>query len=215
MFLTSVLVAPGGRLIVSGDADATAANILAHESVYLMGATGFILNIAFYVIVTALFYQLFKPAGRTLSLTAAFFSIVGCATQAAACVFYVAPAILLNGDKYLGVFQPPQLHAFVMLSIRLYTGGYFIGLAFFGFYCLLIGLLILRSTFMPKAIGVLMIIAGLGWLTFNAPIVASHWYPRILLPGAIGELSLTLWLLVKGVDEKRWLEQAAAKAAMP
>lgn len=214
VFVTGALAVPSGRLIVPGDADATSTNILAHEALYLSGATGYIVNIACYIVVTALFYQLFKPASRTLSLTAAFFSLMGCATQAVACAFYIAPVIFLGGDKYVGAFDPAQLHAFALLSIKLFSIGYDIGLAFFGFYCLLIGWLILRSTFVPRTIGVLMIFAGLGWLTFNAPVAASHLQPYIALPGFIGELSLTLWLLIKGVDEPRWLEQAAAKRDM-
>jgi len=213
VFLTGALAAPGGRLIVPGDADATATNILSHETLYLSGATGYILNVACYVVVTALFFQLFKPAGRTLSLTAAFFSLVGCATQAVSCAFYIAPLIFLGGDRYLSTFSPAQLHAFALVSIKLFSAGYDVGLAFFGFYCLLIGWLIVRSTFVPRAIGVLMIFAGLGWLAFNAPVAASHLQPYIVLPGLIGELSLTLWLLLKGVDEPRWLAQAASKGA--
>jgi len=211
VFVTGALAAPSGRLIVAGDTEATAVSITSHEALYLSGATGYILNVACYIVVTALFYQLFKPAGRTLSLTAAFFSLVGCATQAVTCVFYIAPVIFLSGDKYLSVFDPAQLHAFALSSLKLFSTGYDVGLAFFGFYCLLIGWLILRSTFMPKAIGVLMVIAGLGWLTFNAPVAASHLQPYIVLPGFVGELSLTLWLLVKGIDEQRWLAQAATK----
>ena len=211
VFVTGALAAPSGRLIVAGDADATAVSITSHEALYLSGATGYILNVACYIVVTALFYQLFKPAGRTLSLTAAFFSLVGCATQAVTCVFYIAPVIFLSGDKYLSAFDPAQVHAFALLSLKLFSTGYDVGLAFFGFYCLLIGWLILRSTFMPKAIGVLMVIAGVGWLTFNAPVAASHLQPYIVLPGFVGELSLTLWLLIKGIDEQRWLTQAATK----
>ena len=211
VFVTAVLSLPSTRLVTPDDADATATNILAHEAIWLSGVTYTILNIACYVVVTALFYQLFKPASRTLSLTAAFFSLVGCATQAAACAFKVAPVTLLGGDKYLSAFDPAQLHALTLLSLKLFSDGYFIGFAFFGFYCLLIGWLILRSTFMPRAIGVLMILAGLGWLTFSMPGVVSHLQPYIVMPGFIGELSLTLWLLLKDIDEPRWLEQAASK----
>jgi len=213
VFVTGALAAPSGRLIVPGDANATAMSILTHESLYLSGATCYILNVACYVVVTALFYQIFNKASRSLSLTAAFFSLMGCATQAATFAFYIAPVIFLGDNAYLSAFDPTQLHSFAMMSLRVFADGYDVGLAFFGFYCLLIGWLILRSTFMPRAIGILMVIAGLGWLTFNAPVFASHLQPYIFLPGFVGELSLTLWLLIKGIDEPRLLAQAASKAS--
>jgi hypothetical protein len=74
-------------------------------------------------------------------------------------------------------------------------------LVFFGFYCLLIGYLIFRSTFLPRILGVLMAFGGLGWLTFLSPPLASHLSPCIFAPGILGEGSLTLWLLVIGVNE--------------
>jgi hypothetical protein len=77
-------------------------------------------------------------------------------------------------------------------------------LVFFGFYCLLIGYLIFRSTFLPKALGVLMAFASLGWLTFLSPPLAKALYPYNLAPGLIGEGSLTLWLLAVGVDVPKW-----------
>lgn len=82
-------------------------------------------------------------------------------------------------------------------------------LALFGVYCLLIGYLVFRSTFLPRFLGVLMAIGGLGWLTFISPQLAASLAPYNFAPGIIGEGALTLWLLVMGVDEKRWKEQAA------
>jgi hypothetical protein len=86
-------------------------------------------------------------------------------------------------------------------------------LVFFGFYCLLIGYLIFRSTFLPGILGALMAFAGLGWLTFLSASVASRLHPYNLVPGFIGEGALTVWLLLKGVDEQRWREQASTAAA--
>jgi len=82
-------------------------------------------------------------------------------------------------------------------------------LVFFGFYCLLIASLIFRSTFLPRGLAALMAFAGLGWLTFLLPSLASRLYPYVLAPGLVGEGALTLWLLVKGVDAERWNEQAS------
>lgn len=77
-------------------------------------------------------------------------------------------------------------------------------LVFFGFYCLLIGYLIFRSTFLPRSLGLLMAFGGIGWLTFLSPSLASHLFPYNMAPGLLGEGSLTLWLLVAGVNVQRW-----------
>ena len=81
-------------------------------------------------------------------------------------------------------------------------------LVFFGFYCLLIGFLILRSKFVPRILGALMMLGGLGWLTFVSPSLARFLSPFNMVPGIVGEGLLTLWLLVMGVNTPRWIEQA-------
>jgi hypothetical protein len=131
-----------------------------------------------YVAVTLLFYDIFKPVNRNLSLLAAFFSFMGLAWGALA-MFHLDPFHMSN-------------------------------LVFFGFYCLLIGYLILRSTFLPRILGALMAIAGLGWLTYLSPPLANYLSPYNLAPGILGEGALTLWLFVVGVNEQRWKEQASA-----
>ena len=83
-------------------------------------------------------------------------------------------------------------------------------LVFFGCYCLVIGYLTLRSTFLPRILGALMMFAGFGWLTFLSVPLASHLSPYNLVPGLVGEGSLTLWLLVIGVNAPRWTAQAGA-----
>lgn len=86
-------------------------------------------------------------------------------------------------------------------------------LVFFGLQCFLVGCLIFNSTFLPRVLGVLMIFAGLGWLTFLSPPLAKSLSPYIMVPGMLGEGSTILWLLVKAVDEGRWKEQAGTAAA--
>jgi len=85
-----------------------------------------------------------------------------------------------------------------------------IGLISLGFYCLLVGYLIFRSTFLPRILGALMAIAGLAWLLSLSPPIAGHMAPYIFVPGILGELSLTLWLIIMGVNAQRWNEQASA-----
>jgi hypothetical protein len=105
-----------------------------------------------------------------------------------------------------------QLQALAFLSCKLGGSAYNIGLVFFGFYCLLIGYLIFGSAFLPRILGALMGFAGLSWLTFPAPPLAKYLSPYISTPGVLGEGSLTLWLLVMGVNVQRWKEQASVAA---
>jgi len=197
-------------IVVDGDAAATATNILAHPSLFRLGLATGLTATACYIAVTALFYGLFKPVNRSLSLLAAFFSLVGCAILAFASLFQLAPLVVLGGSPYLSVFKVEQLRALALMFLELNTQANNICVVFFGFYCLLIGYLIFRSAFLPRILGVLMAFAGLGWLTFLYPPLANHLSPYNLVLGFLAELLLMLWLLVKGVDVQRWKEQASA-----
>ncbi len=202
------LVARSG-IVVKGDAAATAANLLLHETAFRWGVAGDLLSIVSYVVVTALFYELFKPVNTSVALTAAFFSLVGCATQAFACVFELAPFVLLGGDAYSNVFQADQLQALAHMSLKFYGPAYKIGLVFFGLYNLLNGYLILKSIFLPRFLGVFMVIAGLPFVIFLTPI-GKDLSPFAVAPAAVGEGLLLVWLLAKGVNEERWKQQASA-----
>jgi|CZKK01.1.fsa_nt_gi hypothetical protein len=210
-FLTAVLGEFFLRgLVVDGDAAATAANILAHQPLFRLGlATGLIAT-AGYIAVTALFYDMLKPVNRSLSLLAAFFSLVGCAILAFASLFQLAPLIVLGGSQYLSVFKVEQLRALALMFLELNTQANSICVVFFGIYCLLIGYLIFKSAFLPRILGALMALAGLGWLTFLYPPLANHLSPYNLVLGFLAELSFCLWLLVMGVNVQRWKEQASA-----
>jgi len=197
-------------IVVSGDAATTANNIQAHESLFRVGFAINLIATALYITVTALFYQLFKPVSRILALLAAFFSLVGCAIQALGYVCYLAPFTLLGGAQYLNVFKVEQLQALVLTFLKLRSQAEQIGLVFFGFFDFLIGCLILRSTFLPRFLGVLMALAGLGWMLFLSPPLANNLARYILPLGFVAEFLLMLWLLVKGVNVERWQEQASA-----
>jgi hypothetical protein len=198
-----------GGLVVRGDAAATANNILAHEQLFRLGFAAELIGISGYIAVTALFYGLFKPVNRSLSLLAAFFSLMGCATQAIISLLHLAPLALLGGAQYLSVFTLGQLQALALLSLKLYGQGFNIGLIFFGFYCVLIGYLIFRSTFLPRILGLGMALAGLPYLAFLYPPLANSLPSYVLVLPGLGEGSLVLWLFVMGVNDERWQEQAS------
>jgi hypothetical protein len=203
-----VQIARGG-LIVSGDAAATATNVVAHPASLQLAYIGDLLVVVAYLVVTALFYELFKPVNGTVALLATFLSLAGCTIQGSACLFELAPTVVLGGAQYLHVFSAEQLQALAYLFLKLYSQVYSIALVFFAFYGLLIGYLVFVSTFLPRFLGVLLMIAGLAWLTFlSPPLGAKYLYPYILATD-IGEGSLILWLLVAGVNAERWKERAA------
>jgi len=198
------------RLVVSDNAAATATNIMAHESLFRLGFAADIIAFASYIALTALLYELFRPVNRSLSLVAAFFSLVAAVVQAMSSLFHLAPPLLLGGAPYLRVFTVEQLQALALVFLRLRAAAYHnIGLVFFGLYCLLVGILILRSTFLPRILGVLMVLAGLSHVPFLSPPLARSLQPYILVFPAVGQISLTLWLLVMGVNVQRWKEQAS------
>ena len=198
------------RLVVSDNAAATATNILAHESLFQLGFALDILAFASYVALTALLYELFKPVHRSLSLVAAFFSLVASVVQAISSLFHLAPLVVLGHSRYLNVFTVEQLQALALVFLKLRAAAYHnIGLVFFGLYLLLVGILILRSTFLPRILGVLMALAGLSYVLFLSPPLVRSLQPYILIFPAIGQISLTLWLLVMGVNAQRWKLQAS------
>jgi hypothetical protein len=210
-FLTSIYpLIVSGNLVVSGDAAATAANLLANETLFRSATAMLLISTAFYVGATLFIYEVLKPVNRSLSLLAAFFSLVGCAVGALSCLFDFVPFVLLKDAPYLSAFTTEQLQALTMAFLKVRAQANDIGLVFFGLHCLGVGYLILRSTFLPRVIGALMVVAGLGWLTFLSPPHANSLAPFNMMPGAIGELSLTLWLIVKGVNAQRWNEQSSA-----
>jgi hypothetical protein len=201
------------RLVVSDNAVATATNIMAHESLWWWGFAGDIIAFASYIALTALLYELFKPVNRSLSLVAAFFSLVASVVQAISSLFHLAPLVLLGNAPYLRAFTAEQLQALALVFLRLRAAAYHnIGLVFFGLYLLLIGILILRSTFLPRVLGGLMVLAGLSYVLFLSPALAWSLQPYILVFPGVGQISLCLWLLVRGVNVQRWNEQASAAA---
>ena len=188
----------GGGLVAAGDAASTASSISAHITQFRFAFLADLVMTASYVAVTACFYELFKSASRSLSLVAACLSLVGCAVLASSLLFYLATLFVLGDTAYLSAFTSDQVQAIAMLSIKFKAYAYIVALTFFGFYCLLIGLLIFKSRIIPKFIGVLMTIAGLAWLTYAWPPLAASLSPYTGLPGLIGEGTLALWLLIRG-----------------
>jgi hypothetical protein len=204
-----------GALVVRDDAAATATNILAHESLYRFGLAADLAMLACYITVTLFFYGLFKPVGRSISLLAAFFSLVGIAVLAVNSLNHLAPLVFLKGGDYLAAFETNQLQALVLMSLRMHARGYSIAGVFFGGYMLLLGYLIFRSGFLPRILGALMAFGGLSFLlnsfaVFLLPALVAR-LPDIGMLGGIAELALTLWLMTMGVNAPKWEEKASVR----
>lgn len=204
----------GALLIVVNDAAATAANILAKESLFRLGFTADLVSGLSYLGVTVFIYYVLKPVSRSLSLMAAFFGLAGVAIGGASWVIRLTPLLFLHSEQYLTAFTTGQLQALSLTALKLQLQVFPIGMVFFGIQCISIGYLVARSTFLPQILGVLLAIGGTGYViasfaNFLAPSFGPHLVPFMMPVALIGEGSLGLWLLVKGVNVQRWEEQAS------
>jgi hypothetical protein len=202
-------------MIAPGDASTTAVNILKHELVYRLGFVAGLIPVLCNVPLALIFYDLFKVVNKSISALVAFFTLVATAIEAVNLLNYFIPLILLNDSNYVSAFKAQQLQAFAYMSLVLHAIGFNLALVFFAFYDLLIGYLIFKSTFLPRIVGVLMVIGGLCYLansfaTFLSPGFAAHLVPYIQLPSGVAELSLCLWLLIAGVNVPSWKQAAGA-----
>jgi Domain of unknown function (DUF4386) len=198
---------------VSGDASATAANILKNELLYRLGFVAAIILLCCNVPLALLFYDLFKVVNRSLSALVALFTLVATAIETANLFNFFAPLILLGGGQKVTTFNVEQLQSLAYVFLELQAVGFNVALVFFAFYDLSMGYLVFTSTFLPRGLGFLMAIGGLCYLTnsfanFLSPGFAILLVPYIQVPSGLAELSLCLWLLVFGLNESRWRKQA-------
>ena len=218
-FLYLIMILAGGfaeafvreGLTVSGNAIATAHNILASEQLYRFGLVADLVTLICGTILSLIFYILFKPVNRNLSLLALIFSIVASAVMAVNLLNQLAPLLLLHNTAYLKVFTMEQLQTLSLFFLNLQSQGYNISLLLFAFYFPIIGWLVYQSNFLPWILGVIYTMAGLGYLInslawFLFPHLAAYLFPYVLLPAFIGETSMSLWLIFKGVDDQKTSE---------
>lgn len=203
-----------GKLVVSRDAAATAANILGHQGLLRLGFASCVMGVAFHIAWGLLFYELFRVVNRRLALLATFVVLVACAVQAVTTLLYIAPLSILTGGPSVSAFTVPQLQTLALIFFRLNGYAFDLYLILFGLWCVLIGYLIFRSAFLPRILGVLLAIDGLGWMLYLSPPLASKLFPLIATAAGLAEIPLELWLIVAGVNAQRWREQAAVTGLM-
>ena len=198
------------RLVVGNDAAATATRILQHPSLHRWGFTIFMIEMALQVAMTVLFYLLLRPVNRSVALVGLCLNLLGCVIKTFGRLFYLAPSFILRDTHYLGVFTPEQVQSLALLFLHLNDHAAAMALGFFGLGDLLQGWLILRSTFLPRALGAVSLLSGLGWMTFLSPTLGYRLFPIVALVGLLASVALITWLLVFGVNVQRWNERAMA-----
>lgn len=206
-------------LIVPGDAAATTSNILASEGLFRLGIAGDLIMIMSDIALALLFYVLLKPVSPALSLLAAFFRLGQAAILGLNLLNLFFVLQLLSGADYLTIFSADQLDALVLFFLNGHSLGYSIGLILFGLSLLVLGYLIFKSGYLPQILGGLLIFAALAYLVDS---FAGLLWPNyatyetmfalvVFLPAFIGELSMAVWLLLKGVAVPEQADRIALK----
>jgi hypothetical protein len=200
------------KLIVSGDAAATAHNIMAAPLLWKLSVAGNLIVPVLAIAQTWIYYLLLRPVSRTLVLLSVFFNLVSLAVEAVSKLFLLVVLPTLGNADYLRAFEPQQLQALAYLALKAHDVAFNIALIFFGCACLVDGYLIFLSRYLPRLVGILLQIAGVCYLTacfaaLFAPTLANLIIPAILIPPLIGESTMCLWLLIKGVNIPKWQER--------
>lgn len=202
------LVYVPSRLIVPGEATGTVNNIMASESLFRMGvASNLLCQIAFIFLVLAL-YRLFKEVNQNHASLMVTLVLVSVPIAFLNMLNPLAVLLLLSGTGFLTVFEPTQLHALAMVFLNLQEYGTNIVQIFWGLWLLPFGLLVFKSGFFPKILGILLIMACFGYVAHSFTFLLFPRYGDIVssyaaVPGAIGELSMVLWLLIIGTKEQK------------
>lgn len=206
------------RLTVSSDAAATATNIVAHASLLRLGIAVDLSTFVLAIPLTLILYVLLRPVNKDLALLTVMLNLVQDAIGGMNALNTFRPLQLLGSANYLNVFSQEQLQAMALLSLKAHSVGFAVALIFFGAYCVVLGYLIHGSGFLPRMLGVLLALTGISYLVLSlsvilSPTASSVVFPLVAPVAFVGELSLALWLTVKGVNVPKWQEASALSAS--
>jgi hypothetical protein len=206
--LTTVLATyVRSQIIVSGDAAATANNIMGSELFFRIGFVTELVSAVFFVLAAWALYVLLKPVNKNLALLFLLLNLGGVAVECINALNLFAALQFLSGANYLSVFQTGQLQAMAMSSLNLYTSGFLIAQIFFSAWLLPLGYLVYKSRFLPRLLGLLLILDFFGNMSWFLQGFLLPDYGILAYPGNaisfIAEISLTLWLLIMAVKEQK------------
>jgi hypothetical protein len=201
-----------GKLVVSGDPSATAVNIMSSPLLWRVGICADLIMQTCDLPLMMIFYVLLRPVNKNLALLNLLLNLTQTAVLVANKLNLLAALFLLGDAPYLKTLDPQLLHTLAYLAIKLHDHGFGIGLIFFGFVCMVEGYLIFKSGYFPKTLGILMQIAGACYLTNTFalllyPPLAGALFPMVLMPCLVAELSLAIYMVVKGVNVPAWEKQ--------
>jgi hypothetical protein len=188
--------------LVPGDATATARNIAAAELTYRLGIlTGFVTLVLFIFLVVSL-YKLLEDVDRSHAMLMVLLVSIGVAVSLANLLNKFAPLILLSGADSLSAFTKPQLDALALGFLRFHSSGGAVSTAFWGLWLFPFGILVIKSGFFPRILGILLLVAGFAYLTSSVTSIVlpayRHVVSRVMMPLYFGEVPIIFWLLIKG-----------------
>jgi len=213
LYLVANLFAPftllylPSRFIVRGDAAATANNIVASTSLFRFGIVGNLFTFTANIFLALALYQLLKIVNRNIASLMLILFLVGVPIAMLNELPQLAVLQLLSGADYLNVYTLGQLQAAAYLLLRLHDQGLLIAHIFFGLWLLPMGYLVFKSGFIPRIVGVLLVIAGLGYVVQSFAAFLGYNVNIILFTG-LGEVVFLLWLLIRGVNVEQWKKRA-------
>jgi hypothetical protein len=191
-----------GKLIVHGDAASTANNILAHETLFRLGIAGNIIGQAGFIFVALALYDLLKGVNRRRSLLMVLLIVVSVPIVFVNELNAIAALVLVRGADFLSIFEKTQRDALAMLFLNLHHYGFVVAEIFWGLWLLPLGLLVYRSRFLPRFLGMWLIFAGVGWVLLSLTGILLPQYQdqvnRYSQPAFFGEIAFMFWLLVIG-----------------
>jgi hypothetical protein len=203
-----------GTLVVPGDAAATAANVVAADTLFRVGVVSDLVMLIADVAIAVALYVLLAPVSRALSALAAAFRLTQAAVLGLNLVHQLAAVLVLSNGGSLQAFDPGQLDALALLLLDVHAYGYLLGLTFFAGNLVVIGYLVYRSGFLPRTLGVLSMLAAAGYLADTLLFVLLPGYDGavselVLAPAFVAEIGFCAWLLIRGVDAAAWRRAAA------
>lgn len=208
LYLMIILLGAFGQIVIRGsvvttEAASTYQNLIASDTLWRIGVIGDLVMHALDIPLMIILFMLLKSVSKNLALLGVLFNIIQTAVLVMNKMTLIVPMLLINSPTYTHTFDSAQISALVYLFTDIHDFGFGLGLIFFGFACLTYGYLIFKSNYFPNILGILVGNAGLCYLINSLILILAPQYSGdifwILLFSLIGELSFSLWLIIKGV----------------